>query len=150
MNTGQLEQIGTPVEVYDQAATPFVANFIGRANSVPATLSQAGGVPQLAHQGQPLPAPRTQDLPQGAVDGAKLSAMVRPHAIQLAKPAGGLTARVIRRVFVGSVIEVELKLEGGQSLVAELHPGSDEAELAQPGAEVGLSWKPSDMRIFAA
>jgi len=150
MNTGQLEQIGTPVEVYDQAATPFVANFIGRANSVPATLSQAGGVPQLAHQGQPLPAPRTQDLPQGAVDGAKLSAMVRPHAIQLAKPAGGLTARVIRRVFVGSVIEVELKLEGGQSLVAELRPGSDEAELAQPGAEVGLSWKPSDMRIFAA
>jgi putative spermidine/putrescine transport system ATP-binding protein len=150
MNTGQLEQIGTPVEVYDQAATPFVANFIGRANSVPATLSQAGGVPQLAHQGQPLPAPRAQDLPQGAVDGAELSAMVRPHAIQLAKPAGGLTARVIRRVFVGSVIEVELKLQGGQNLVAELRPGSDEAELAQPGADVGLSWKPGDMRIFAA
>lgn len=41
--------------------------------------------------------------------------MVRPHAIQLTKPDAGLKGRVIRRVFVGSVIEVELQLEGGKT-----------------------------------
>jgi putative spermidine/putrescine transport system ATP-binding protein len=150
MNGGKLEQIGTPVEVYDQAATPFVANFIGRANSVPATLSHVAGAPQLSHQGQSLPAPRAEDLPKGALDGAKLSALVRPHAIRLAKPDGGLTAHVVRHVFVGSVIEVELQLGDRQTLIAELRPGSDEAQLAQPGAEVALSWRAADMRIFAA
>ena len=150
MNGGRLEQIGTPVEVYDHAATPFVANFIGRANAVPATLSRNAGVPQLSHQGQPLPSPRPQDLPEGTADGAELSAMIRPHAIRLTLPDGGLTASVIRRVFVGSTIETELELTGGQRLIAELRPGSDEAALAQPGAEVGLDWRASDMRIFAA
>jgi putative spermidine/putrescine transport system ATP-binding protein len=150
MNGGKLEQIGTPVEVYDQAATPFVANFIGRANSVPATLTHVAGTPQLSHHGQPLPAPRAEDLPHGSLDGARLSALIRPHAIRLSKPDGGLTARVVRNVFVGSLIEVELQLGDNQTLVAELRPGSDEAQLAQPGAEVALSWRPTDMRIFAA
>lgn len=150
MNGGRLEQIGTPVEVYDKAATPFVAGFIGRANSVSATLSHMASRPQLSHKGQLLPAPRAEDLPKDAADGAKFSAMIRPHAIQLGKSNSGLTARVIRSVFVGSIIEVELELAGGQTLVAELRPGSDEAQLAQPGAEVALSWRSTDMRIFAA
>ncbi|EJK88173.1 ABC transporter ATP-binding protein [Rhizobium sp. AP16] len=149
MNDGRLEQIGTPVEVYDKAATPFVAGFIGRANSVSATLSHMASTPQLSHKGQLLPAPRAEDLPKDVADGAKLSAMVRPHAIQLGKSNSGLMARVIRSVFVGSIIEVELELAGGQTLVAELRPGSDEAQLAQLGAEVALSWRSTDMRIFA-
>jgi len=150
MNGGRLEQIGTPVAVYDQAATPFVANFIGRANSVPATLSHLSGAPQLLLEGQWLPAPRAEDLPVGVTDGTRVSAMVRPHAIRLAKPDGGLTARVVRRVFVGSVVEVELQLAGNHILIAELRPDSDGAALAEPGAEVAVSWRPTDMRIFAA
>jgi putative spermidine/putrescine transport system ATP-binding protein len=149
MNGGRLEQIGTPVEVYDEAATPFVAGFIGRANSVSATLNLGAGAPRLEHEGQVLPAPSVEELPTGAAEGAKMCAMVRPHAIQLAGANGGLTARVIRSVFVGSVIEVELELAGGQKLVAELRPGSEEALLAQPGAEISLSWRSCDMRIFA-
>ncbi len=151
MNGGKLEQIGTPVEIYDKPATPFVAGFIGRANSVPATLRLGPGAPRLEHEGQALPAPDLQELPSDAADGAKLAAMVRPHAIQLSRQDGdGLTARVNRSVFVGSVIEVELELAGGHKLVAELRPGSAEAQLAQPGADVALTWRTTDMRIFAA
>src|SRR2546422_8985081 len=32
MNAGRIEQIGAPVEIYDQPATPFVASFVGSAN----------------------------------------------------------------------------------------------------------------------
>lgn len=35
MNEGRLEQVGTPREIYDRPATPFVASFIGSMNLVP-------------------------------------------------------------------------------------------------------------------
>jgi sulfate transport system ATP-binding protein len=38
LNKGRIEQIGTPDEVYDAPATPFVAGFIGEVNAVPVTV----------------------------------------------------------------------------------------------------------------
>ena len=42
MNHGVIEQVGTPMEVYREPATPFVADFVGRINVLPATLEAAG------------------------------------------------------------------------------------------------------------
>jgi sulfate transport system ATP-binding protein len=38
LNKGQIEQIGTPDEIYDEPATPFVAGFIGEVSAVPVTV----------------------------------------------------------------------------------------------------------------
>ena len=35
MNRGRIEQVGTPMELYEDPATPFVADFIGQANLIP-------------------------------------------------------------------------------------------------------------------
>ena len=35
MNHGQIEQVGTPREIYNRPATPFVAKFVGRSNLIP-------------------------------------------------------------------------------------------------------------------
>jgi iron(III) transport system ATP-binding protein len=35
MNAGRIEQVGTPMEVYREPATPFVADFVGKANVLP-------------------------------------------------------------------------------------------------------------------
>ena len=35
MNNGQVEQYATPQEIYDQPATPFVAEFVGQGNWLP-------------------------------------------------------------------------------------------------------------------
>ncbi|TKA98167.1 ABC transporter ATP-binding protein [Cereibacter changlensis] len=146
MNAGRLEQIGTPTEVFDRAATPFVANFIGRANTLRCTLDRNG--PSLLCDGQPLPAPPASELP---ASGSDVSVMVRPHAIRL-RPAGsgGVAATVARRVFVGNMIEVELTLQGGQTVAVELQPNDPAVPLAIPGAAVDLDWSRDDMRIFAA
>ena len=42
MNHGVIEQIGTPLEIYRQPASPFVADFIGRVNTIPAEVAQDG------------------------------------------------------------------------------------------------------------
>ena len=39
-NQGKIEQIGTPIEVYEQPATPFVANFVGTSNLISGSLAQ--------------------------------------------------------------------------------------------------------------
>jgi len=47
-NEGKIEQIGSPLEVYEHPATAFVANFVGVSNLVSGTLAQAlTGSPQL-------------------------------------------------------------------------------------------------------
>lgn len=149
MNAGRLEQIGTPAEVYDKAATPFVANFIGRANMLPATIAGKPQVPQLIHQNIALPAPAAMDMPRGATTGSDVFVMVRPHAIRLKPAAGGLIGHVTRRVYVGNTIEVEVELQSGRAMIAELRPNSEEAAIAQPSAMVELDWLTSDARIFA-
>ncbi|MEI4472928.1 ABC transporter ATP-binding protein [Frigidibacter sp. MR17.24] len=143
MNGGRLEQIGTPADIYDRPATPFVANFIGRANTMSTRLSGAG----VTIDGQPLPQPEA--LPAGLREGAETLTVVRPHMIRLL-PDGPLRARVLRRVFVGSMIEVELELAGGQRLIADLRPGDPDDALAEVGREVALDWRGSDMRVFPA
>ncbi|MBK7974272.1 MAG: putative 2-aminoethylphosphonate ABC transporter ATP-binding protein [Deltaproteobacteria bacterium] len=44
MNHGVIEQVGTPLEIYCTPATPFVADFVGKMNSIPGTLADDGGV----------------------------------------------------------------------------------------------------------
>ncbi|MEI4487791.1 ABC transporter ATP-binding protein [Frigidibacter sp. MR17.14] len=143
MNGGKLEQIGTPAEIYDRPATPFVANFIGRANTL--TTRVAGQGVEIA--GQPLPRPEA--LPPGLAEGAETLTVVRPHVIRLLTE-GPLRAKVLRRVFVGSMIEVELELAGGQRLIADLRPGDPDDALAHVGNDVALDWRGSDMRVFPA
>ena len=151
MNAGKLEQIGTPTEVYDRAATPFVANFIGRANNLSSKLSLSGGQPTLLCDGQILPQPLPADLPANAANGMGIAAMVRPHAIRLRPPTpDGLAGTLVRRVFVGSMIETAIRLDGGQTLIAELRPNSEDAALAEVGARVGVNWLARDMRLFAS
>jgi iron(III) transport system ATP-binding protein len=44
MNDGRIEQMGTPDQIYEEPATPFVANFIGVMNFIPVTVSDADNV----------------------------------------------------------------------------------------------------------
>ena len=38
MNKGRIEQVGTPDEIYDEPATPFVFGFIGETNALPVSV----------------------------------------------------------------------------------------------------------------
>ena len=41
MSEGRMEQVGTPFEIYNYPATPFVASFVGTLNAVEATVVDA-------------------------------------------------------------------------------------------------------------
>ncbi|WP_413711573.1 ABC transporter ATP-binding protein [Rhizobium sp. Rhizsp82] len=126
MQAGRIEQIGTPLELYDRPANAFVAQFIGSPamNLFPATVS-AG---QLVLQGGQASGLAT---PAGVKDCQKLLIGKRPEEIALG-PEGSLEATVENIEPTGSETFLELKL-GSQLVSAVLRE--------RPWFEVGSSQK---------
>ena len=143
MNAGRLEQLGTPQELYERPATPFVASFVGRTNRL---RGEAEGE-HVIIAGARLRAPAAH---RGLVD-----IMVRPHRIA-ARPAGAavdtqenaLPGRVRRAVFAGDVLQYEIEIGGMTATVEESTRGGS-TPLA-PGAEVTLVWAVADTLVFEA
>ncbi len=128
MNDGLVEQIGTPSEIYDHPATPFVASFVGGSNVLRGRVEN--GVANIASMGASTAALRA---PDGASDGASVHAFVRPHEVRLTKVAAEVgvptpvaLARVERLAFVGAYVKVTLRLPDESSLTVEL--GKNELE----------------------
>lgn len=94
MNLGKVEQVGTPSEVYDRPATPFVMSFIGHVNIVS----------QSNHNGSHDPV------------------FIRPQniLIELEPQEDSSPARVNRLIHLGWEVQIELVLDDGQVLMAHL------------------------------
>ncbi len=74
MNRGRIEQVGTPTEIYESPASPFVYDFLGRSNAFDCAAER--GMVRLGDK--LLPAERVGDGPA--------LAFVRPHDVVLASP----------------------------------------------------------------
>ncbi|TCS14963.1 sulfate/molybdate ABC transporter ATP-binding protein [Caulobacter sp. BK020] len=130
LNAGRIEQIGTPHEVHDNPATPFVCGFVGEANRFEGTVS--GG--RFTSGPVILPAP-------DAAGGAAL-AFVRPHDLVL--DAEGFAAKVERVVIQGPLANVDASLPDGRRI--EICAARDEA--AKFSSDIRLSARRA--HVFAA
>ena len=61
MNEGRIEQVGTPDEVFDQPATPFVMDFLGNVNVFHGRLGHAPGASSAAEEVSVCASARTSD-----------------------------------------------------------------------------------------
>jgi len=115
MNSGRIEQVGTPADIYNEPATRFVADFIGTSNMIDGVVEQAAdaGLTLRADAGQVFAAHGT------ARAGARGAITVRPEKIDLvpATASGALPGRVVRGVRIGGLMEYRVQLEGGPELV---------------------------------
>ena len=125
MNYGKVEQIGTPLELYEKPANRFVAEFIGqpKINFVEATIvsAKAGGVTLRLPGGG-----RVLDLPIAVNQEAGTSVELgfRPDNITLCEPADGeITARVEVVEHLGSESIVHLEVEQLDYLLTVVAPG---------------------------
>jgi multiple sugar transport system ATP-binding protein len=137
MHDGIIEQIGTPLELFDRPQNLFVAQFIGSpAMNVFAGRVQGGAIEALGGR-WPVP-PGVQ-----AADGSDVQYGVRPGDLELA--AEGTPARVV--VVEPTGAETELLLEiGGQKLTLVLHGRTD----AQPDDVVHLRLDAAKAHVFDA
>jgi len=119
MNQQRIEQVGTPLQVYRQPATIFVATFIGSPamNILPVTRASGSGTLQwvrLADGTQIETTACEASLPeQGA-----LRLGLRPESVRLCALGDGQTKAVVDFVeFLGDKTHVFLSLAGGDHLV---------------------------------
>lgn len=107
MSAGQMEQVGTPFEIYNFPKTQFVASFVGTLNQLPCTVVDAArGL--LAYDSQHLTTASTIDMPPGS----KVRVMLRPEELHFGREEGAnqLTGQVKTVTFLGSIVRVEVSL----------------------------------------
>jgi iron(III) transport system ATP-binding protein len=123
MSGGRIEQIGTPREVYERPATPFVADFVGSTNFVPATVrstdSSAGFYRVSCDFGE------VRARGDGLAAGDEVTLSVRPEDIHLseARPQAENVweGTVDQKVFLGETVDFQV-LIGGRRLQSRAHP----------------------------
>jgi iron(III) transport system ATP-binding protein len=106
IRNGELQQVGTPEDIYYSPTTAFVANFVGHADFIPGVISDR----QVHTEIGSFPCP--SDLSIGPV-----TLMVRHEAVN-SKP-GGILATVEEREFLGGEILYRLRLPSGATVHLE-------------------------------
>ncbi|MGF7161551.1 ABC-type Fe3+/spermidine/putrescine transport system ATPase subunit [Rhodoligotrophos appendicifer] len=138
---GQVIQKGPPKALYDNPATRYAAEFLGRANILTefSWSSAPDGAVISLPGGTTLPAPSDAPPPDGAV------LCIRPEKWRVVSPGhpGSLNGRVIDTSFVGDRTECRIDSPLGEVLVMELN-----APDRNPGDPVGLMVTAADIKVI--
>jgi multiple sugar transport system ATP-binding protein len=148
LNGGNIEQIGTPMDIYCRPASLFVASFVGtpRINLLPVEVSEAGGraIARLADGATVGTGIAFGNLPAGS----QMTLGVRPEAIRLVEPgaAGNLRGKVRVVERLGDRTHVHVALADGTLLTAEDRGNSP----ACPGQDAALAIDGRAAHLFTA
>ena len=136
MHDGVVEQVGEPLDLYDQPSNLFVAGFIGSPamNFIDATIRRNGSASAVAADGTHLPLPPTA----GGRDGQSIVYGIRPEHLDLTDGTGGLPAEVVVVEPTGAEILVFTHLAGQEVAVVfkerhRFHPGDKISLIPHPG-----------------
>ena len=127
MNSGNVEQIGSPQEVWDHPANPFVYGFLGDVNLFHGRAHEGEVLLGGAQHGITLASPEHH-----ATQDAKAFAYVRPHDLEVQRytpGATGIVATLSRAIVVGPIARLEL------TRVEASSPGDNPIIEAQIGAQ---------------
>jgi len=151
MSAGELQQLGTPREIYEQPLNRFVADFIGETNLLAATVEEVNGKTARCR----LEGGHMVDCPaiKGAAKGAKAHVSVRPERISLTSgtsSGGGLKATMRDTVYSGSNFECSVQLENGPIIrVMTPNSGLGLKSVFQPGTPVLVHLEAGGTRLLA-
>jgi iron(III) transport system ATP-binding protein len=146
MDRGRIAQLGTPREIYDEPATRFVADFVGRANFVRGRV--VGTDPILGeHLVEVLGDVRRVHTGEGKGTGEVVDVLIRPEDLRVDLAGGGTTTATVMMVsFLGGQINYLLEWEG-QTLLATA-PVDRGAPIPSSGAVVGVHLPAQVFRAF--
>jgi spermidine/putrescine transport system ATP-binding protein len=134
LNKGKIQQIGTPMDIYNEPENAFVADFIGESNIIDGTMLNdylvkfAGNVFKC--------------LDKGFGPGERVDVVIRPEDIKLASPKDGqISGLVISTVFKGVHNEIIVDISGFKWMIQS-------TENRYPGNKIGLILSPDDIHIM--
>ncbi|MGB7768740.1 MAG: sulfate ABC transporter ATP-binding protein [Verrucomicrobiia bacterium] len=141
LREGHIEQIGTPEEIYDHPATPFVYDFLGNVNLFAGHAREGTVIIGKTK----FPVPGMAGRPE-----TPAAAFVRPHDIHVTRKPGGaatLAARVKHSHAAGALAHLELeRLDNGEPFTVQLSKEQFRQLQPRPGEEVYVELQ--NVRVF--
>ncbi len=135
MHAGRIEQVGTAVDLYQRPNSPFVADFIGKANFIEATVvARSAQGHEVDLKGHRLTIPNSG---QDYAAGTPVTLVVRPEGVELHEDQG-LPATVRRVAYLGAVVDYDVEVDGQTVSVAVYDPRRK--ALRPEGGKVRLSF----------
>lgn len=147
MNDGIIQQVGTPMELYEKPANLFVAGFLGAANILEGSVVGDG-----ADKAFELKGGARLPIPRGHSADAASRLVFRPQYADLVRAKAGssapLTGVVAHREFLGATVRYSVTL--GSSEVTVEAPFQSGASLIEVGETVTVSLAPDRMQFLGA
>ena len=152
MNSGRIEQVDTPEEIYLHPASVFVADFVGRANFVPAQAQEVGedGMAEIEALGQKIRVHSSEGAKEAVREGKETVVLVRPESMRIQptdeKPATltGSLGQVVTSIFYGETVEYEIETEFGSLVCVVSDPRAEdlleEGQYVRLGIEAEKAW----------
>jgi len=139
MNEGRIEQDGTPEEVVEHPATPFVVNFLGQVNIFHGRVQD----------GKAWLGPLAIEYPEHPHTEARTAAgYSRPHELDISRvdEGGGLWTTITDVRAAGAVVKIEVMDDERRSIQVEL--GRDRYEQVRAIVGEKIYVKPRKVRVF--
>jgi len=131
---GEIKQISTPQELYENPTNEFVADFIGEGNILKATSTGSG----FEH-----PSLGTVNVSHSIGAGKPVTVLIRPESIDLT-PASNGAGQITDAVFAGSKKNITVKLTTNE--IVRVY--ADKSANLEVGSHVNLLFNPQDVRVF--
>jgi ABC-type Fe3+/spermidine/putrescine transport system ATPase subunit len=141
MNEGAIEQIGPAREIYEQPASAFVADFIGRVNLLPGRI-EGGEVVMLGQR---------YSVEGDWAEGEAVVCAVRPERVRVRASSRAIPARLKEAIYVGATVHYRATVAGEEGVrqALAMEVPSPEATY-RPGEKVEVDIRPEDIQVFAA
>ena len=136
MSEGTVQQIGTPMDIYNEPKNSFVADFIGESNILNGTMIKDKLVSFLGHEFECVDSGFGEDVPVDVV--------IRPEDVYLLNntSSGMFTGTVQSCIFKGVHYEIVVLTENGYEILIQ------DYNAFEVGSEVGLIIKPVDIHVM--
>ena len=136
MSEGKIQQIGTPMDIYNEPTNAFVADFIGESNILNGTMIKDGEVSFAGHA--------FECVDKGFGENMPVDVVIRPEDIYIfeVSDAAQLKGTVTSCIFKGVHFEMLVQTKEGYELMVQ------DYHAFEAGREVGLLVKPFDIHVM--
>ncbi|MBW8011547.1 MAG: ABC transporter ATP-binding protein [Chloroflexi bacterium] len=146
MHDGNVLQIGSPEEIYEQPINRFVAGFIGETNFLEGTVNQINGKTiDVSLDEHTIVKAHSNS---SAHKGQKVGVAIRPEKISLAS-TGMIQGQILEIIYIGTDTRYIIRLKDDTSVtVREQNLNRIQSNKYQRGDEVGMNWDPAHALVL--
>lgn len=135
MDKGEIQQIGTPTDIYNEPENAFVADFIGESNIIDALMIDDYKVAFAKH--------RFDCLDKGFGKAKPVDVVIRPEDIHVVSPSGSqISGEVTNVTFKGVHYEIIVDVDGFKWMVQS-------TQHQEVGDKIGLMLRPDDIHVMS-